>query len=85
MNDIDSFIMIGMGGFFILLSLFAFLWARGEQHGVNNALSRRPDLKEFVSGGPMRLGPEAIRIGGRLLFTVGLVVLITGVIFLLIY
>ena len=84
MTDIDSFIMIGIGGFFLLLSLFALWWARSEQHGVNNALSRRSDLKEFVSGGPMRLGPEAIRIGWRLLFTVGLVVLITGVIFLLI-
>lgn len=84
MNDIDSFIMIGIGGFFLLLSLLSFLWARSEQHSVNNALSRRPDLKEFVSGGPMRLGPEAIRIGGRLLFTVGLVVFITGVIFLII-
>lgn len=84
MADIDSYIMIGIGGFFILLSLLAFLFAGSEQRGINNALSHRPDLREFGTGGPLRMGPEALRIGGRLLFTVGLVVLFVGVIFLLI-
>ena len=84
MSDIDSYIMIGIGGFFLLLSLFAFLFAGSEQRGINNALSHRTDLREFGAGGPLRMGPEAIRIGGRLLFTVGLVILIVGAIFLLI-
>jgi hypothetical protein len=84
MSDLDSYIMIGIGGFFLLLSLLAFLFAGSEQRGINNALSHRTDLREFGAGGPLRMGPEAIRIGGRLLFTVGLVVLIVGAIFLLI-
>jgi hypothetical protein len=84
MTDIDSYIMIGIGGFFILLSLFAFLLAGGEQRGIDHALSHRSDLREFGSGGPLRMGPEAIRIGGRLLFTVGLVILIIGAVLLLI-
>lgn len=84
MSDIDSYIMIGIGGFFILLSLFAFLMAGSEQRGIDSALSHRSDLREFGAGGPLRIGPEAIRIGGRLLFTVGLVVLIIGAVFLLI-
>ena len=84
MSDLDSYIMIGIGGFFLLLSFVAFLRAGSEQRGINHALSHRSDLKEFGSGGPLRMGPEAIRIGGRLLFTVGLVILIVGAIFLLI-
>ena len=84
MSDLDSYIMIGIGGFFLLLSLLAFLFAGSEQRGINNALSHRTDLREFGAGGPLRMGPEAIRIGGRLLFTVGLVILIVGAIFLLI-
>jgi len=84
MSDLDSYIMIGIGGFFLLLSLLAFLFAGSEQRGINNALSHRADLREFGAGGPLSMGPEAIRIGGRLLFTVGLVILIVGAIFLLI-
>lgn len=82
MPHLDSFIMMGMGGFFLLLAIISFLWARGEERGINDALSRRRDLREFVTRWPPHIEPGALRAGGWILIATGLVLIILGGIFL---
>ena len=83
MPHIDSFIVMGMGGFFILLGIVFFLWARGEERGLNYGLSRRGDLREFLTRWPHRSEPGALRVGGWISIIVGVVLIILGGVFLL--
>jgi hypothetical protein len=82
MPDLDAFIMMGVGGFFLLLSIVSFAWASREERNLTDALLQRSDLKEFVNGWPIRIGPDSIRIGGRIFLILGTVVLILGIVFL---
>ena len=83
MPDTDSYIMMGVGGFFLTLALVSFLWARSEEKGMNYSLSGRRDLREFLTRWPMRVEPAALRIGGWIFIATGLVLIILGGIFLL--
>ncbi|RLC70454.1 MAG: hypothetical protein DRI26_07110 [Chloroflexi bacterium] len=83
MSNIDIYIMMGMGGFFILLGLLAMLWARQEERGYYDAVSRRRDLREFLTRFPQRIEPGALRAGGWILITIGSVLIIIGGVFLL--
>ena len=82
MPNIDSYITMGVGGFFLLLSIIAFWRARGEERGLNYSLSQRPDLREFLTRWPMRIEPGALRVGGWIFATVGLVLIRLGGVFL---
>ena len=70
--------MMGIGGFFLILGIISFLWARGEERGLNNSLAQRPDLREFLTRWPSRIEPGALRVGGWILVAVGLVLIILG-------
>jgi len=83
MPDTDSYIMMGVGGFFFILALISFLWARGEERGMNYGLSGRRDLREFLTRWPTRVEPGALRVGGWIFIATGLVLIILGGIFLL--
>lgn len=80
---LDNFIIMGMGGFFLILALITFLWARGEEKGLNYGLSQRRDLREFLTRWPMRVEPGALRVGGWILIAVGLLLIILGGLLLL--
>ena len=82
MQSLDSFIMMGIGGLFLLLGIIAFLWARSEERGLNYDLSQRPDLREFITRWPIRVEPGALRVGGWILMIIGIVLIILGSIFL---
>lgn len=83
MSNIDSFIVMGIGGFFILLAIVFFLWARGEERGLDYGLSRRGDLREFLTRWPHRIEPGALRVGGWISIIIGVVLIILGGVFLL--
>ncbi len=84
MSQLNCFITMGLGGFFILLGIVLFLWARGEERGLNRSLSRRRgDLREFLTRWPERIQPGALRVGGWTSMAVGLVLIIMGSVFLL--
>jgi len=75
--------MMGLGGFFLLLAVIAFLWSRSEERVINNALSKRRDLREFITRWPPSIEPGALRVGGWILIAIGIVLIILGGIFLL--
>ena len=80
----DWFILMGMGGLFILLGLAAIIWGRSEEKSYYDSLSTRPDVREFLEHQPQRPQPAALKVGGWIAVAVGLVMLaIGGVVFLL--
>jgi hypothetical protein len=81
--DIDCFIVMGLGGFFFLLGIILLLGARREEKGYYNDLSRRADLREFLTHWPPRFGTQAFRVGGWISIAIGVVLIILGGVFLI--
>jgi len=81
MLERDCFILLGVGGFFIILGLIAIFWGRSQEKSYYNNLATRPgDAREFIEH-PPRLQPEALRVGGWMGLAIGIVLFITGGIF----
>lgn len=75
----DYFILMGIGGLFVVIGLASFLWGKREEKGYYNALAKRPgDIREFVNHWPPRPQPGALKAGGWIAMAVGVVMLITG-------
>ncbi len=74
----DWFVLMGMGGLFILLGLGAIIWDRREEKGYYDSLSTRPDVREFLEHLPQRPRLGALKIGGRIAIAIGLLMLVIG-------
>ncbi len=79
----DVFILMGMGGLFILLGLAAVIWGKIEEKGYYDTLSTRTDMREFLEHQPQRSEPGSLKIGGWIAIALGLVMIASGGIFLL--
>ncbi|MFC2001688.1 hypothetical protein ACFLUZ_04185 [Chloroflexota bacterium] len=76
----DGFILMGVGGFFIILGLAVTVWGRREEKGYFDSIATRTDdLREFVEHWPSRPQPGALKTGGRIAIIIGLLILVTGV------
>ncbi len=78
MSQRDLLMLIGMGGLFILLGLATIIWGRGGEKRYYDSLSTRTDAREFLEHWPQRPEPEALKIGGWVAITIGLLMLISG-------
>ncbi len=76
----DFFILMGVGGGFIILGLIGIIWGRHEEKSYFNALAQRPDLREFMAHWPERPQPGSLRTGGWIAIAVGLLLLIVGIV-----
>lgn len=83
MPQTDSFIMMGVGGLFIILGVVALLWGRREEKSYYDSIYTRTDVKEFLNHTPDRPEPGALRIGGWIALAIGLLMLALGGAFLL--
>ena len=83
MSHGDSFILIGMGGVFILLGIIAFFWGKREEKSYYNSIASRHDVREFLEHNPERPEPGALKIGGWIALAIGLIMLVIGGAFLL--
>ncbi len=79
----DWYILMGMGGLFILLGLAAIIWGKSEEKSYYDSLSTRPDVREFLEHQPQHPQPVALKIGGWIAVTIGLLMLAMGGIILL--
>jgi hypothetical protein len=74
-------VILGMGGFFVLLGIIFILWNRREKNKYyNSILLTRRDIKETITHEHERFWLQAWQIGGRISLIVGIVLLIIGVI-----
>ncbi len=78
MSWLDWYILVGLGGFFILLGILSIIWGRSEEKSYYEAIAQRRDVREFLEHLPFRPEPHALKVGGRIAITVGIVCLIFG-------
>jgi len=79
----DCFVLIGMGGLFILLGLAAIIWGRSEEKSYYDSLSSRTDVREFLEHWPQRPQFGALKIGGWIAMAIGALMVVLGSAFLL--
>ena len=79
----DWFVLMGMGGLFILLGLGAIIWGRSEEKSYYDSLSTRTDTREYLEHWPQRPQFGALKIGGRIAIAVGVLMLVMGGVLLL--
>ena len=72
------FIVMGMGGLFILLGLATIIWGKSEEKSYYDSLSTRTDVREYLEHQPQRPEPGALKTGGWIAIAIGLVLLATG-------
>ena len=77
----DHFIMMAIGGFFLLLGLALVLLGRGEKKGYYNSLTGKTDAREFLEHWPERPRVGAVKIGGWVSMAVGLALIGAGIFF----
>ena len=74
----DYFIMMGMGGFFVILGIILIFWGKGERRKYYGSLTTRTDAREFLEHWPERPRLGAMKIGGWISLAVGLVLAAAG-------
>ena len=78
MPEQDCLILMGMGGFFVILGIASIIRGRSEEQSYDNALSTRSDVREFLEHEPGRPEPGALKIGGWIAITIGLLMAVIG-------
>jgi len=74
----DCFVLMGIGGLFILLGLGAIIWDKSEEKSYYDSLSRRTDAREFLEHWPERPQFGALKIGGWIAIAIGAVMIVMG-------
>ena len=67
-----------MGGCFVVLGIIFYFWGRHEEEKYYNTIVHRFDVREFIEHLPFRPEPGALRIGGVIMLTLGVLLLIAG-------
>lgn len=68
------------GVVFIVLGVLSLLWGRKEQKEMDEALTTHTDVREFISHWPERPQPGALKIGGWIAISIGILMVIIGLI-----
>ena len=72
-------VILGLGGFFVLLGIIFILWNRREKNKYyDSILLTHRDIKEIITREHERFWLLAWQIGGRVSLIVGIVLLIIG-------
>ncbi|MFC2060417.1 hypothetical protein ACFLTZ_04935 [Chloroflexota bacterium] len=74
----DWFVLMGMGGLFILIGLAAIVWGKNEEKGYYDSLPTHTDTREFLERSPKHPEPTALKIGGWIAIAIGSAVLLMG-------
>ncbi len=75
----DLYVMIAIGGIFVVLGIIGFLWSKREEGAWYSTVSEHVDVREFVDHSPGRPEPDALRVGGKICIAVGIVLLLISV------
>ncbi len=77
----DWYILLIVGGVFVILGILGIIWGIREEKKVFDALSQKPDLREFTLKHIETPQPGALKIGGWIAVGLGVILLIVGIIF----
>ena len=79
MSQVSYQVILGMGGFFVLLGIIFILGNKREKKKYyNSILLTRRDIKETITHEHERFWLHAWQIGGRISLIIGIVLLIIG-------
>ena len=78
MPERDYFILVGVGGLFVILGIASMLWGKREEKSYYDAMASRSDVREFLEHEPERPEPGALKIGGWLAIAIGLLMVVMG-------
>jgi hypothetical protein len=79
MSQVSYQVILGMGGFFVLLGIIFILGNKREKKKYyNSILLTRRDIKETITHEHERFWLQAWQIGGRISLIVGILLLIVG-------
>ncbi len=79
MSQGDWYILLIVGGVFVILGIAAVIWGIREEKKIFEELSKMPDLREF-SMEHIEPQPGALKIGGWIASGLGLIMIIVGII-----
>ncbi len=75
----DWVILLVVGGVFIILGLASVFWGKREEKNYFDTIATRTDdLREFMEHWPQRPQPGALKIGGWIAITIGVILLAVG-------
>lgn len=75
----DYFILMGVGGLFLVIGLGTLIWGKREEKDYFNTIATNTrDLREFMNHWPQRPQPGALMVGGWVAIAVGLLLLAVG-------
>jgi hypothetical protein len=77
----DWFILVIVGGVFIVLGIIGIIWGRYEEKRIFEALAQQPDLREFTLKHIESPQPGALKVGGWIAIALGVLLLAVGIIF----
>ena len=78
MTHMDLWVMMGLGGLFIVLGVAALFWGGGEEKEYYKGIMSRHDVREYMEHTPERPEPGGLKVGGVIAVIVGLAMLIIG-------
>ena len=77
----DYFILMGVGGLFIILGLAAIIWGKHEEKSYFDSIATRTaDLREFMEHWPQRQQFGALKIGGWIAIAIGVIMLVVAIV-----
>ena len=71
----QSIIVLVLGFLFLIVGLVMILSGFAEEKGYYNALSKKRDLREFLTHNPERPEPGSLQLGGWISIAVGVIIL----------
>ena len=74
------FLLAIAGGVFIILGFIGIMWGIREEKRIFEALSKKPDLREFTLRHVESPQPGALKIGGWIAIVLGVLLLAAGII-----
>jgi hypothetical protein len=76
-------LLVIMGGAFLILGIAFYFWGRFEEERYFNTIVHRFDVREYLEHRPFRPEPGALRIGGIISMSLGVLLLAAGLILFL--
>jgi hypothetical protein len=80
MSQGDWYVLIIVGGIFLILGIIGIIWGIREEKKIFDALAKMPDLREFSLKHLESPQPGALKIGGWIAVGIGLIVIILGIV-----
>jgi len=74
-------ILVIVGGLFIILGVIGIIWGMREEKRIFEALSKKPDLREFSLRHVESPQPGALKTGGWISIVLGVLLIIAAIIF----